>query len=546
MRTVLLAVVCWVASPWELFGQSPGLGPVPVPVENPITANKALLGKTLFWDEQLSGSGTVACGTCHVLTAGGSDPRTLNDPAASTHPGPDHLWGTADDIRGSQGLVRRQATGAFEPDSVFGLRAQVTRRTAPSVINAAYAPTLFWDGRASGTFTDPVTHAVIVASGGALESQAAEPPTSSIEMAHVGEDWVGVAARVASSVPLRLAETLPPSLATFAANRSYPELFDLAFGTPDVTPARILMALATYQRTLISDQSPWDDFLAGNTQALTNQQLNGRDVFFGVGRCDLCHTGPRFTDDDFHDLGMRPDQDDLGRAEVTGLVPDEGRFRTPSLRNVALRGPYFHNGSRATLGSVMSFYRTGGGFEADPLMQPVNLSPSQRLALVAFLNALTDPRVAQGLPPFDRPTLYTESQRVPQLIGSGSPGTGGVPPVALALDPPFAGNRRFSLGLHGSQANAPAYLFFDPIPSAPPQPLAGAEIHLAMSPGLFGLDAGPLTGGAGGTQGFTTLTFDLRGIGPWVGAPLWGQWLIQDPGAAQGIATSAGFRIQFF
>src|SRR6185369_15781503 len=133
------------------------LPPPPAPPGNPITPAKVNLGKVLFWDEQLSSSRTVACGTCHRAETGGSDPRSVSGLAGATAPGPDGTLGTADDITGSPGVVLTDAGGAYDEAAVFGLGVQVTTRHAPSFINAAYAPNLFWDGRARTTFLDPVT-----------------------------------------------------------------------------------------------------------------------------------------------------------------------------------------------------------------------------------------------------------------------------------------------------------------------------------------------------------------------------------------------------
>src|SRR5262249_40637628 len=117
--------------------------PPTAPATNPVTQDKALLGMAMFWDEQLSQSDTVACGTCHQFRAGGNDPR------AATHPGPDGILGTADDIHGSMGVRPRNGPSMYYADPVTGTAPQVTRRKAPSVVNAGYATLLFYDGRAS-------------------------------------------------------------------------------------------------------------------------------------------------------------------------------------------------------------------------------------------------------------------------------------------------------------------------------------------------------------------------------------------------------------
>ncbi|MEM7310324.1 MAG: cytochrome c peroxidase [Planctomycetota bacterium] len=523
----------------------PGLPPVPFPPGNPITAEKALLGKALFWDEQLSSSGTVACGTCHRPEGGGADPRSLTA-AGSTHPGLDLLFGGDDDVVGSRGVIRQLADGAYAPDELFGLVPRVTRRRAPSAINAAYSPTLFWDGRAGGMFFDPVTGQELLADGAALESQASAPPVSPVEMAHEGEDWTKVAARIEAASPLRLAHDVPSELQGFIAGKTYPALFALAFGTPEVTPQRIVLALATYQRTLVSDRSRFDDFLAGDASALTAQEQTGLDVFFDAGKCHECHGGSLLTDHGFHDIGVRPDAEDLGRGAVTGLPEDAGRFRTPGLRNVALRAPYFHNGRLADLGDVVKFYDEGGDFEADELIVPLNLSPSKRLALVAFLGTLTDPRVENGEPPFDRPALFSESAAFPQLLGAGTAGQGGLVPETIAVEPATVDNPALRLGVRGALGAAPGVLAIDAALAPAPWTLAGAEVFLAASPLLVASVVGALDGAPDAGAGHATLTFDLATAAPPVGLELFLQWFVLDPGAPAGLASSAATRVTLF
>ena len=173
-----------------------GFPSVPVPPGNPITTDKVNLGKALFWDEQMSSTRTVACGTCHRPMTGGSDPRSGQ--AGSIHPGADNLFGTADDVIGSPGVVGNASSGSYGPVAPFGMSEQVTPRKAPSVINAVFSSDfLFWDGRATGTFVDPVSGVVILPSDAALERQAAEPPVSDEEMSYHDRDWPSVAAAIA-------------------------------------------------------------------------------------------------------------------------------------------------------------------------------------------------------------------------------------------------------------------------------------------------------------------------------------------------------------
>ncbi len=331
MRTlplIALTLVLGVAAARPVVAQPPQpLPPVPVPAGNPITPAKASLGKALFWDEQLSSTRTISCGTCHIPSAGGSDPRSALAGSIGVHPGFDGTFGTDDDVRGSPGVPSSLALGTYVPEASFGVAPQVTGRKTPSMINAAFSPLLFWDGRATGTLADPVSGATVLTADAALESQAVAPPVSAVEMAHADRDWNDVAARTAESTPLALAASVPAALDAWIAGRSYPQLFQEAFGTPQVTPARIAMALATYQRTLISDDAPVDQPPPGpgNPPPLTQLEAQGRNVFNGPGRCVLCHGGPLFTDHQFRNIGVRPIFEDLGRGAVTGLPIHDGR-----------------------------------------------------------------------------------------------------------------------------------------------------------------------------------------------------------------------------
>lgn len=253
---------------------TPLLAP-PAPPGNPVTTAKANLGKVLFWDEQLSSTRSSACGSCHQAKVGGTDPRSIAGSSAATNPGFDQLFNTADDVLSSPGVPQSDASGAYTWSPLFGIGVQVTPRRTQSHIDAGYAPDLFWDGRAHATFLDPVTGDTVLFAGAALESQAAGPPVSSVEMGHVGRNWNDVAARVAVSAPLVLAPYVPPTLAAWINGRTYPQLFAEAFGSPAVTPARIAMAIATYERTLFSGQTPFDSALAG-TAVLTPQENAGR------------------------------------------------------------------------------------------------------------------------------------------------------------------------------------------------------------------------------------------------------------------------------
>ena len=516
------------------------LNPPPTPAGNQITAAKAFLGKTLFWDEQLSSTRTVACGTCHFATSGGSDARSLVSSLAATNPGADGAFGTADDVFASPGVVSNNSDGTFNWSSVYGFREQVTGRKSRSYINAGYSDSLFWDGRATQVFTDPLSGAVVLPAGAALESQVLGPPVSSAEMAHIGRDWSNVAARVVSARPLALVPAMPTGLKQWLDNRTYPELFAEAFGTPDVTPARIAMAIATFERTLYSDRTPFDASASGIT-ALNPAEARGHNVFNQSG-CNVCHAGTVFSDNQFHNIGLRPATEDTGRFQVTGANNDIGEFRTPSLRNVELRGPYMHNGHFSTLEEVVEFYNRGGDFNAPNvnhnLIRSLNLSAQQKSDLVAFLKRpLTDPRVTTAASPFDRPTLYTESNRVPLVIGSGSQGSGANIPQAVAEEPPVIGNPGFTVGISNALGGVDAVLVIDSrdpgVTTAIPHTGSFARVRIQLS-------------GSGAGQGYGSVVLPIQNNSALIGSTFYGRWYVSDPNAAGGVAVTPAFKFTIF
>jgi cytochrome c peroxidase len=386
------------------------------PAENPYSPAKALLGKILFWDEQLSGRDTHACGTCHRPGAGGADPRAAL--GASLGAGPNGIFGDADDARGSPGVARCDAKGAAKSDPIYALNVQVTPRKAPSAMDAWFFERLFWDGRATGSFVDPISGEVAIATGGALESQAAAPPLSDVEMACEGHTWLAIQTKLTTAQPLKLATQIPATIASaLAEHPSYPELFQWVYGTPEVTARRILFAIATYERSLRSDQTPWDRFNAGDAEALTADQQAGLALFNVKARCATCHAPPLFTDKKFHNIGARAPALDPGLSAISSDPMDLGKMKTPSLRNVGLRaaiaGGLLHYGADngATVRSVLGIYRQGGVEleNIDPEIHTLNLPDFEFEQLLEFVqNGLTDPRAAAELPPFDRPRLRSE------------------------------------------------------------------------------------------------------------------------------------------
>jgi cytochrome c peroxidase len=394
------------------------LPPVPVPPENPITEPKRVLGKILFWDEQLSSDGTVACGTCHRPAAGGADPR------AARHPGVDK--GTIDDVMGSPGVVSLDREGRPQAHPLFGLNPQVTPRTSPSNFGGLWAEELFWDGRAGTKFVDPLTGEVAIARGGALENQALASLMNATEMAKSGRTWADLVADVERAKPLALATDWPPdTAAAIERHPTYPALFAAAFGDAAITPVRIAFALATYQRTLVADETPFDRFTAGDTTALTNRALYGWRAFQSF-HCAACHTPPLFTNNEFFHIGLRRADFDRGRELVTGDPEDAGEMKVPSLRNAALKRRFMHTGEFTSLGAAIRFYiNTLPMPERDGIpgagLYTFNMSNIDEADLAEFIGtALVDPRVRDERFPFDRPVLASERRAAQALAGATS------------------------------------------------------------------------------------------------------------------------------
>lgn len=232
-------------------------------------------------------------------------------------------------------------------------------RNSPTILNAAYNKLQLWDGRAP-----------------TLEAQA------------LGLVKIGLSnSRVITQL------------------RGYKEKFHKVFGTEEITAENIAKALAAFERTLITPDSPFDRYAGGDKSALSEAEKRGLLVFLIKGACVQCHRGPNFTDDAFHNIGVPPsgpEDKDLGRFGITQKEEDKGRFKTPGLRNVALTSPYMHNGVFRTLEEVIEFYDKGG--EAVPnkseRMKILNLTEEEKKDLIAFLKALTG-----ELPDVPPPTL---------------------------------------------------------------------------------------------------------------------------------------------
>ena len=292
-----------------------GLPALPVPEDNPMTAEKVELGKLLYFDKRMSKDGTVSCATCH-------DPQ--------------------------------MAWTEHKPTST-GIGSQVGGANSPTVINAAYATTQFWDGRAKS-----------------LEEQALGPIENPIEMGH----------------------KLPEMIGQLNQLGAYKERFQKVFGT-DVTSEGIAKAIAAFERTVLSGNSPYDKFKAGDQSALNDAQKHGLEVFQKAG-CADCHEPPLFSNYEYENAGVGMDKEkpDAGRKAVTGKDEDLGKIRVPALREVANTGPYFHDGSGATLEDAVALM-AGGGKDNPNLsemlksVRDAKLTEQDRKDLVEFLKALS-------------------------------------------------------------------------------------------------------------------------------------------------------------
>ena len=327
-----------------------GLPPLPYPARNALTAAKIELGRKLFFDRRLSFNGTMSCAMCHVPAQGF----------------------TSNELR-----------------TPVGNEGASVRRNAPTLLNVAYHPRLFHDGR-----------------DGALETQVWGPLLASDEMANPSIGYL-----------LDRLRDLP----------DYAGRFEGAFAGRGASADTVGEALASFERTLLSGDSRFDRYrYAGEPDALSAEEKLGYAVFTGKGRCAACHLiGERsalFSDFRYHDTGLgwlrsqarpqvkvelapgisaqmnvttlrsigAPPRSDLGRFEITRNPADRWAYKTPMLRDIARTAPYMHDGSLPTLEAVVEFYDRGGGGapEQSPLIAPLGLSAAERAALVAFLRAL--------------------------------------------------------------------------------------------------------------------------------------------------------------
>ena len=251
------------------------------------------------------------------------------------------------------------AFGDDRPVAV-GIDGKKGTRNAPTVINSAYNGLQFWDGRAA-----------------TLEEQAEGPIANPNEMAD-------------TTSPKEAHKICVERLKQIAG---YRDLFKQVFGTENFTIKEVTMAIASFERTILSGDSPYDRYEAGDKYALSPSQVAGMKLFFGKAHCSICHTPPNFTDNGFANIGvgMKSKNPDLGRYLITGREADKGAFKVPTLREVSRSGPYMHNGGFDSLELVVYYYNIGGYKNPwlDPRMQPLDLTEEEQRQLVDFLYALS-------------------------------------------------------------------------------------------------------------------------------------------------------------
>ena len=170
----------------------------------------------------------------------------------------------------------------------------------------------------------------------------------------------------------------------------YVKRFTSVFGVNSLTIDNIAKAIATFERSVVSKNSPYDKYWAGNKSAMSSSAVNGMNLFFGKAKCSICHNGPVFTDSGFHNIGVKaagPLKVDLGRYNETKVDFDKGAFKTPGLRSISQSGPYMHNGIEATLEDVIAFYDRGGDVKENlsPFITPLRLNAQEKKDLVEFL-----------------------------------------------------------------------------------------------------------------------------------------------------------------
>ena len=255
-------------------------------------------------------------------------------------------------------------TGFADPrQTSIGVGGGVGGRQSPTVYNTGLNHVQFWDGRARS-----------------LEEQAIGPIHNPVEMAETHEHVVAKLGKI----------------------KGYQQQFKAVFGT-DVNLQGIAEAIAAYERTVLSTNSAFDKYVLGDQKAMDDAAVRGMALFRGKARCILCHNGPNFTDNQFHNLGVPqvgPMKEDLGRFVVSRAEKDRGAFKTPTLRSITETAPYMHDGAFKTLDEVVEFLDQGGGSNPNlsPLAKPLNLTAEEKSDLVAFLKALAGEPIPFSMP----------------------------------------------------------------------------------------------------------------------------------------------------
>lgn len=297
---------------------------IPAPADNATTAEKVRLGKMLFFDPRLSGSGAISCASCHNPSLGWQD-----------------------------GLK----TAVGDHGGILG-------RHTPTILNTAWAEPLFWDGRADS-----------------LEAQALGPIMAEAEMAGSKDKVI----QTITSVP------------------EYRDGMARLFPGNPHTLENVAKLIAAFERTVVSGQAPFDRWINGDQQAISVSAKRGFLLFNSKGNCASCHSTWRFTDDGFHDIGLAGN--DIGRAKVMpGLAILDHAFKTPTLRNIAERAPYMHDGSIKTLEGVVDHYDHGFIQRASlsDQVKPLHLTAQDKADLVEFMKSLSSNDAPVAVPVLPR------------------------------------------------------------------------------------------------------------------------------------------------
>ncbi|MDB5401212.1 MAG: Cytochrome peroxidase [Rhodopila sp.] len=246
----------------------------------------------------------------------------------------------------------------------IGTDMKTLGRRSPTILNMAWANLVMWDGRKTS-----------------LEDQAFGPVTS----------------------PAEMNGTIEEAVARIGAIGAYQAEFKTVFGDEGVSARTIPLVLATYERSIVSGEAPFDRWIAGDQTAISDDAKRGFDLFTGKARCTGCHTSWNFTDNGFHDIGL-PDTD-IGRGEWLKVESMQHAFKTPTLRDADRRGPYMHDGSLGTLADVVDHYDRGGLMRPSlsNMMQPLHLSGTEKQDLLAFLGTLTGNNAPVTVPVLPNP-----------------------------------------------------------------------------------------------------------------------------------------------